>query len=239
MKNQWIDRWFVSILAIFSVGAIAPFASAATFTFQNIPSPDGTTDTSGDRFAGDFGLEVSEIDGEILFEVANLVSHDFPFVQSVHLSDRQGLLTSLDWNASSVGTVFFQPTTNSLPQAERIPHFTQTAAARYASSMGGIHPRERLGFTAMGSFTAVIAALTDGSLTIGLAVADFPDGQSDSFVTALTAPGIDPDVDPEDDPDDDLTDDPSEAVPEPLTILGSTLALLGGVYLRDHHKRQP
>ncbi len=135
--------------------------------------------------------------------------------------------------------------------------------ATYSAESSRLTPRRRLGIEFTGTFASVLDALASNDLRIGINVDGLPGGQSDSFVTSnleIEAPIVDEPVveEPGETPQDSgsageqaggdapiaeppgedvVAQTPVEEVPEPLTILGSGLAIGFGAWFRRKHKQ--
>jgi hypothetical protein len=191
-------------------------AAAITFGFNNIFPTNSGSELSGDPFINDFQLDVTESSGNIVFKFLNKTTTASHFIGGVSFSDQAGLLSSMSLNTGNVGTVTFGQSSGSFPQGNKVDGFVNTfSAAKSGAASNGVNGGETLGVSFAGNYNQVISALNAGSLKVGIHVQGLPQGQSDSFVTE------------------------SQNVPEPLTLLGSGVALgFGALFQKERSKRK-
>lgn len=213
-----------SVLAAAGVAVTASMmpAEAAMFGFNNIQGGD----TFGDSIVNQFSFDVTDAgDGQVSFKFNNAGSASSTITQ-IYWDDMDGILSSLalDSSKTSASGVDFTIPKNpgNLPQGNGLsPSFDEDFEVARRQGQGGsvedgIDPGEMLGVLFDGSFDSVVAGLNDGSLRVGMHVQRIgSDAElSDSYIN-----------------------DP-EAVPEPLTILGSATALgIGGLLKRQQSKK--
>lgn len=203
-------------------------ASAFTIGFNNIPNGD----TAGDSLVSNFQVQVtdnsSNVSNTVLFKILNnlapgsLAANAGTFIRSVHFASGS-LLSNFTPNVNNTGFVSFD-VSNSLnfPQGNNVPGgFIQVFAAdratggqQLSNNAGGIQAGEALGVRFTGNYNSVIAALTNGTLKVGIHVQALPGGGSDSFVTN------------------------PNPVPEPFTIVGSGVALGVGAMMRKKQQKK-
>ncbi|YAF96616.1 MAG: PEP-CTERM sorting domain-containing protein [Nodularia sp. CChRGM 3473] len=191
-------------------------ASAVTVGFQNIFPNDGNT--NGDAFVNNFSFDVIDAgSSQVLFNFSNSgpgVVREVAFSVNNAVT---GLLSNIQVNVGNVGNVnFSSPAPGVLPQSENITGWngsTFSAVATPPPTQRGIASGESLGVRFNADFNAVIAALTNRQLQVGIHVISFPNGGSDAFVNA-NPPG-----------------NPTP-VPEPITTLGFGVGVAGASLLK-------
>jgi hypothetical protein len=198
-------------IAAATLALTAGNASAATFGFSNIFPGD----LVGDAFNNDYKLDVTdEGSGMIRFAFSNIstaTNFQSAIKQVAFSSINTSLLSGQTTNYQNSGTVGFQNSTQNLSQSNNISGWSgETWGAKTnGANSNAVQSGEILGIKFGGDFNAVIAAIGNGDLKIGIHVGSLLNGASDSYVLSPTpapAPA------------------PGQAVPEPLTILGAATA---------------
>jgi hypothetical protein len=175
-----------ALLAVVGVAALSAVsaapASAITFGFGNIAGGD----TPGDAYQNSFTFDVVDQGLSVLFKITNSGNAAAPtmFISQV-LFDDNGYLSAPFVNVGNVGEVNFTATgKDQLPQGGN--NFTTDYAFSRVPGAGnanGIQAPETLGVSFVANYTNVLAALTDGTLKIGLHVQALQNGQSDSYIS--------------------------------------------------------
>ena len=193
-----------SLLAVAGVAALSAIsaAPASAFSFGNIAGGD----TPGDAYQNSFTFDVIEETTSVLFKINNLGNAAAPsmFISKV-LFDDNGYLSAPSVNVGNVGTVDFSggASNEQLPQGGN--NFTTDYSFTRnpgAGNANGIQAPETLGVRFNGNYANVLAALTDGTLRLGLHVQALQNGQSDSYISSNT-----------------------QDTPEPLTMLAAGAAV--------------
>jgi hypothetical protein len=193
-----------SLLAVAGVAALSAVsaAPASAFSFGNIAGGD----TPGDAYQNSFTVDVVDQGLSVLFKITNSGNAAAPdmFISRVFFDDN-GYLSAPFVNIDNVGEVAFSggASNDQLPQGGN--NFTTDYA--FSRNLGagnafGIQAPETLGVSFTGNYTNVLAALTDGTLKIGLHVQALQNGQSDSYISSNT-----------------------QDTPEPLTMLAAGAAV--------------
>src|SRR4028119_2382476 len=175
-----------SLLAVVGVAAVSAVsaAPASAFSFSNITGGD----TPGDAYANSFTFDVVDEGSSVLFNITNSGNAAAPdmFISKVFFDDN-GYLSNPSVNIGNVGRVFFEESrdgNDQLPQGGN--NFTTDYAFSRRPGAGnadGVQAPETLGVRFNGNYTNVLAALTDGTLKIGLHVQSLQNGQSDSYIS--------------------------------------------------------
>lgn len=165
--------------------ALSAPAHAVLFSFADL---DGAG--TGVSVASQMTVDVTETGGgsTIDFVVANTGILSAIITQINFDDSANNVLGSFVSFAPSAGVIFVQDLKN-LPQGNSVG-FTSTDGFTRQNAGGvsnGINPGESLGirFNLNGTFAAAIAALTSGSLNIGMHVQSLPDGSSDTLITNI------------------------------------------------------
>ncbi|WP_181256764.1 PEP-CTERM sorting domain-containing protein [Merismopedia glauca] len=158
----------------------------------------------------DFSFDVTDAgNGKVLFQINNAANNGA--IGSIYWENTGNLLSNMVLNVGNIGNVNFKNISpGNLPQGNKIA-FIEAFGARFQS--GGskrINGGESLGITFTGNFNSVINALQSEDLRVGIHVQELPQGQSDSFVS----------------------DGGETQVPEPLSILGTGVALGFGILFK-------
>ena len=195
-----------SLLAVAGVAALSAVSAAPAwaFSFGNIAGGD----TPGDAYQNSFTFDVVDQGLSVLFKITNSGNAAAPdmFISKVFFDDN-GYLSAPSVNIGNVGLVDFSggASNDQLPQGGN--NFTTDYAFSRnpgAGNANGIQAPETLGLSFNGNYTNVLAALTDGTLKIGLHVQALQNGQSDSYISTSSS---------------------SQDVPEPLTMLAAGAAV--------------
>jgi hypothetical protein len=193
-----------SLLAVAGVAALSAIsaAPASAFSFGNIAGGD----TPGDAYQNSFTFDVVDEGLSVLFKITNSGNAAAPsmFISEV-LFDDNGYLSAPSVNIGNVGQVLFTGgvSNDQLPQGGN-NFSTDYGFSRVpgAGNANGIQAPETLGVRFTANYTNVLAALTDGTLKIGLHVQALPNGASDSYISSNT-----------------------QDTPEPLTMLAAGAAV--------------
>ena len=205
-----------SLLAVAGVAALSAVsaAPASAFSFSNIAGGD----TPGDAYANSFTFDVLNQGSSVLFKITNSGNAAAPdmFISKVFFDDN-GYLSAPSVNIGNVGLVDFSggASNDQLPQGGN--NFTTDYAFSRnpgAGNANGIQAPETLGLSFNGNYTNVLAALTDGTLKIGLHVQALQNGQSDSYISSNT-----------------------QDTPEPLTMLDAGAAVGFGTVFKKQRER--
>ncbi|WP_017327221.1 PEP-CTERM sorting domain-containing protein [Synechococcus sp. PCC 7336] len=217
----WRSSLATLALGLASTVVVAPANAASMFGFENIFPGD----TFGDSIVGDFGFDVSDTGGgQVLFSffTTNTVT---AAVAQIAFSDSTDLLSNLTILSGAADGVQFGSTTANLPQSNNIldhPNgdaFNEDFGVANINLMGnpdglnGTAGALQVGDSLVLEFDGVLAdvaaALNSRELLVGIHVRSIdPNDESDVFVT------------------------PGTVIPEPMTIVGSTIAALGSLGLR-------
>ena len=139
------------------------------------------------------------------------------FISQV-LFDDNGYLSAPSVNIDNVGTVNFSGGASNAQLPQGGNNFTTDYAFSRlpgAGNANGIQAPETLGVSFTGNYTNVLAALTDGTLKIGLHVQALPGGASDSYISN------------------------TQDTPEPLTMLAAGAAVgFGTVFKKQRDRAQ-
>ena len=195
-----------SLLAVAGVAALSAVsaAPASAFNFSNIAGGD----TPGDAYVNSFSFDVFNLGPLVLFNIKNSGDAAAPsmFISKV-LFDDNGFLSAPSVNVSNIGDVEFLGGAgkDQLPQGGN-SFTTDYAFSRNPGGNGGaIQGGESFPVSFRGNYNNVIAALSDGTLKIGLHVQGLPNDQSDSYIS--TSSGN------------------TQDTPEPLTMLAAGAAV--------------
>ena len=192
-----------ALLAVVGVAALSAVsaAPASAFSFGNIAGGD----TPGDAYQNSFTFDVVDQGLSVLFKITNSGNAAAPsmFISQV-LFDDNGYLSAPLVNIYNVGEVAF----SGGPSNAQLPQGGNNFNTRYAFSSNngagnafGVQAQETVGVSFVANYTNVLAALTDGTLKIGLHVQALQNGQSDSYISN------------------------TQDTPEPLTILAAGAAV--------------
>ena len=197
-----------SLLAVAGVAALSAISAAPAwaFTFSNIAGGD----TVGDAYANNLGFNVINQGGSVFFDIFNYGNAAAPsmFISKVFFDDN-GYLSQPWVNANNnVGQVGFTGGASN----DQLPQGGNSFTTDYAFSRnpgggngGAIQGGESFPVSFRGNYNNAIAALSDGTLKIGLHVQGLPNGQSDSYIS--TSSGN------------------TQDTPEPLTMLAAGAAV--------------
>ena len=195
-----------SLLAVAGVAAVSAVsaAPASAFSFGNIAGGD----TPGDSYANSFTYTVVNQGSAVRFDIFNSGNAAAPnmFISKVFFDDN-GYLSAPSLYGTNIGQVSFSggPSNDQLPQGGN-SFTTDYAFSRNPGGNGGaIQGGESFPVSFRGNYNNVIAALSDGTLKIGLHVQGLPNGQSDSYIS--TSSGN------------------TQDTPEPLTMLAAGAAV--------------
>jgi hypothetical protein len=175
-----------SLLAVAGVAAVSAVsaAPASAFSFSNIAGGD----TVGDAYVNSFSFDVFNQGSSVVFKITNSGNTAAPsmFISKV-LFDDNGYLSAPVVNFGNVGQVNFSggASNDQLPQGGN-DFTTDYAFSRVpgAANANGIQAPETLGVSFVANYNNVLAALTDGTLKIGLHVQTLPNGASDSYISS-------------------------------------------------------
>jgi len=207
-----------SLLAVAGVAAVSAIsaAPASAFSFSNIVGGD----TPGDAYQNSFTFDVVDQGLSVLFKITNSGNAAAPsmFISQV-LFDDNGYLSAPSVNIGNVGLVNFSggASNDQLPQGGN-DFTTDYAFTRVpgAGNANGIQAPETLGVSFVANYNNVLAALTDGTLRLGLHVQALPGGASDSYISSNT-----------------------ENTPEPLTMLAAGAAVgFGTMFKKQRDQAQ-
>jgi hypothetical protein len=207
------------LLAVAGVAALSAVsaAPASAINFNNITGGDPV----GDAYANNFGLTVENQGGLAVFNIFNFgnPSATNMFIAGVFFDDNGSLSSSTaPWaNVNNVGEVAFSGGASKaqLPQGGK--GFSTDYAFFSNNGAGnafGVQAGEKLGLAFGASYNNVIAALTDGTLKVGLHVQALPNGASDSYISSNT-----------------------QDTPEPLTMLAAGAAVGFGTMFKKQRER--
>jgi hypothetical protein len=199
-----------SLLAVASVAAVSAVsaAPASAFNFSNIAGGD----TVGDAYVNSFGFTVANQGGLAVFDIFNFGNPGASsmFIAGVFFDDNGYLSSSTPpWaNVNNVGQVAFSGGASNAQFPQGGNNFT-TDYAFFSNNGAGnalaVQADEKLGLSFGASYNNVIAALTDGTLKVGLHVQGLPNGASDSYISSNSGN--------------------TENTPEPLTMLAAGAAV--------------
>ncbi len=196
-----------SLLAVAGVAAVSAVSAAPAwaFSFGNI----GGGDTPGDSYINSFRYTVAKQGSAVRFDIFNSGDDAAPnmFISKVFFDDN-GYLSAPSLYGTNIGEVSFSggPSNDLLPQGGN-DFTTDYAFSRNPGSGNGgaIQRPESFPVSFRGNYDNIIAALSDGTLKIGLHVQGLPNGQSDSYISTSTAN--------------------TQDTPEPLTMLAAGAAV--------------
>ena len=196
-----------SLLAVAGVAAVSAVsaAPASAFSFGNIAGGD----TPGDSYVNSFTYSVVNQGSAVRFDIFNLGNAAAPnmFISKVFFDDN-GYLSAPSLYGTNIGEVSFSggASNDQLPQGGN-DFTTDYAFSRNPGSGNGgaVQGGESFPVSFRGNYNNVIAALSDGTLRIGLHVQGLPNGQSDSYIS--TSSGN------------------TQDTPEPLTMLAAGAAV--------------
>jgi len=206
-----------SLLAVAGVAALSAVsaapASAITFGFGNIAGGD----TPGDAYQNSFTFDVVDQGLSVLFKITNSGNAAAPsmFISQV-LFDDNGYLSAPSVNIGNVGTVNFSGGAGNAQLPQGGNNFTTDYAFSRVPGAGnanGIQAPETLGVSFVANYANVLAALTDGTLKLGLHVQALPNGASDSYISN------------------------TQDTPEPLTMLAAGAAVGFGTIFKKQRER--
>jgi hypothetical protein len=213
-----------SLLAVAGVAALSAIsaAPASAINFNNITGGD----TVGDAYANSFGFTVENQGGLAVFNIFNFGNPGASdmFIAGVFFNDNDGTLSSSTppWTTvNNVGKVAFSGGASNaqLPQGGK--NFTTDYAFFSNNGAGnafGVQAGEKLGLGFTASYNNVLAALTDGTLQVGLHVQALPNGASDSYISS---------------------NGNTENTPEPLTMLAAGAAVgFGTMFKKQRDQAQ-
>lgn len=211
-----LGKSVLGLTTFVAIGAIASLpASAATFNFGNIFPTKEYSETTGDRYAGNFQLEVTDAGaGSVLFKFLNNGGNgalDSMFIGGVYFNQGAvGLISNILTNQGNVGLVNFSGDTGgNLAQGEKINFESAFYATKSGAARNSVQAGEALGIKFAGNYDAVVASMNKGELRVGMHVQGIDaEGYSDSFAT----------------------------VPEPFTMVGTAVGL--GLVLKSRKRRQ-
>ncbi|HBE19465.1 MAG TPA: hypothetical protein DDW51_18130, partial [Cyanobacteria bacterium UBA11367] len=189
-----------------------------TFNFKNIFPTNSGSELSGDPFLADFKVDVSEVlGGKVRFNFKNTTTTASHFIGGAYFDDKNSLLSGILYNIGNAGTVDFGAGNGTFAQGNKIGFNPTFLATKNGAASNGVNGGESVGFEFTGNYANVIAALGTGNLNLGIHVQGLPNGNSDSFATYTGA---------------------SQNVPEPLTILGSGMALgFGALFQKKRNQK--
>jgi hypothetical protein len=206
-----------SLLAVAGVAVLSAVsaAPASAFSFSNIAGGD----TPGDAYANNFGFNVINQGGTVFFDIFNYGNVAAPdmFISKVFFDDN-GYLSQPWVNANNnVGQVAFkgEASKDQLPQGGK--SFTTDYSFTRNPGNGnanGIQGGEKVQLAFVGNYNNVLAALTDGTLKIGLHVQALPNDKSDSYISSNT-----------------------QDTPEPLTMLAAGAAVGFGTMFKKQREQ--
>ena len=231
------------------------------YAFENVNSDNTIGDSLASAFT--FKLESSGTDSvNFLFSVGDIDSFSY-YVSQIYFSytgETESLLSSASLNISNIGQVSFVEDSG-LTFLDGLQDTGFDASnilfgATYNNfDVNRIDPGDTLGIQFSGTLESVVTALESDDLRIGIN-AGLPDGQSDSYVTsnlsveepAPEEPAPEEPAPEEPAPEEPTSEEPTqgdggvqepvvEEVPEPLTILGSGLAIGFGAWFRRKNKQ--
>ena len=196
-----------SLLAVAGVAAASAVsaAPASAFSFSNIAGGD----TPGDAYVNSFTYTVVNQGSAVRFDIFNSGNAAAPnmFISKVFFDDN-GYLSAPSLYGTNIGEVSFSggASNDQLPQGGN--NFTTDYAFSRnpgGGNVGGIQGAESFPVSFRGNYNNVIAALTDGTLKIGLHVQGLPNGASDSYISSNSGN--------------------TQNTPEPLTMLAAGAAV--------------
>jgi hypothetical protein len=177
--------------------------STDTYQFENVFSST-TENLAGDDFVNFFRVRVTAAsDGTVLFRFSVASSVSF-FVDQVYFNyfgaESASLLSNPVVGVNNVGIVNFQASSGNLPDGDdpNVSFLSEntffTAAAVAGRDANLLQANETLGIRFTGDYAAVLTALADNTLRIGISAGGFSNGGRDTFVTgpAPAAPAEDP-----------------------------------------------
>jgi hypothetical protein len=205
-----------SLLAVAGVAALSAISAAPAwaFSFSNITGGD----TPGDAYQNSFTFDVVDEGLSVLFKITNSGNAAAPsmFISQV-LFDDNGYLSNPVANVNNVGTVNFSGGASNAQLPQGGNNFTTDysfSRVPGAGNANGIQAPETLGVRFTANYNNVLAALTDGTLRIGLHVQSLPNGASDSYISSNT-----------------------QDTPEPLTMLAAGAAVGFGTMFKKQRER--
>ena len=206
-----------SLLAVAGVAALSAIsaAPASAFNFSNIPGGA----TAGDAYNGNFGFTLESQGGSVLFNIFNFGNAAAPnaFISGVYFDDNGYLSAPFSDDVNNVGEVAFSGGSSGAQLPQSGNNFSTDYAFFSDNGSGnvkGVQANEKLGLSFGGNYTNILAALTDGTLKIGIHVQSLPNGQSDSYVSSNT-----------------------QDTPEPLTMLAAGAAVGFGTMFKKQRER--
>lgn len=185
------------ILAGTAAAALATsFASAATFSFENITGNSATNAAAGEAqlSLSTFALANPQLFRFTLTNADGLASS----VKAVFVDDAAGVLASVNGFTSTSGVSFQTGTNGALPGGATLdaafsPDHSIGVRARNPAPHNGVNEGETLDWTytiAAGfDLSDVEAALNAGTLRFGVHVIGWEDGGSEAFVNTPNDPG--------------------------------------------------
>jgi hypothetical protein len=210
-----------SLLAVAGVAALSAVSAAPAWAinFNNITGGD----TVGDAYANSFGFTVANQGGLAVFNIFNFGNPGASdmFIAGVFFDDNGSLSSSTaPWtNVNNVGEVDFSGGASNAQFPQGGNNFTTDYAFFSNNGAGnafGVQAGEKLGLSFAASYNNVIAALTDGTLKVGLHVQALPGGASDSYISSNT-----------------------QDTPEPLTMLAAGAAVgFGTMFKKQRDQAQ-
>jgi hypothetical protein len=218
-----------SLLAVASVAAISAISAAPAwaFNFSNIAGGD----TVGDAYANSFQFNVVDQNGSVLINIFHNQTAAPPgvppkiyankFIAGVFIDDN-GYLSDPWPNFNNAGSVEFIGGASNA----QLPQGGNKFSTDYAffskngdGNLWGVQAGEKLGLSFGGNYNTVLAALTDGTLKIGLHVQALPNGASDSYISSNSGN--------------------TENTPEPLTMLAAGAAVgFGTMFKKQRDQAQ-
>ena len=216
----------LTLITVILCIAVAGSASAAPFSFMSITGNDSGSGgglTNAEIGETQLSVDVTDVgSGQALFTFMN-IGPDASSITDIYFDD--GSLLGIATIQNGAGVDFgLGASPARIPGGRTLPDPFETTVAFNTSSnppteSNGVNPGETAGIVfdlqSGMTFANVLADLDSGALRIGLKVAGFADGGSESFVNV------------------------PQPVPEPSTALGLvTFALVGYAYARRRRTRR-
>ncbi|MEA5578400.1 PEP-CTERM sorting domain-containing protein [Anabaena sp. UHCC 0451] len=201
-----------------TLAATAMPASATSFSFSFSFDNISGGDKVGDSFASEFSFDVTDYgSNKVLFKFSNNATTGTNAIKQVAFSledSVSSLLSNIAVDVNNVGNVDFKNDAKNLSQTNKLGAAwfgEQFGAVTKGGNSNSIQKGESLGITFTANYQAVIDALTDNKLRVGIHVGSLPNDKSDSYVNTYYTPPA----------------PPRKKVPEPASLLGLGLVASG------------